>query len=524
MTDTPPPDRMLAGRYRIDGRIGRGGMGEVFHGYDERLDRPVAIKMLRQPTAAAGDDSPEALELLDAQRRDRVRFLREIRTAARLEHPGTPAVYDTGTEEQPDGTEQVWLVMQLLRGSTLETLLDDAVYDGDATPPVAWAAAIGAQIAAVLADVHRVDVVHRDIKPANIMVVDGGLVKVLDFGIAILRGAGALPRLTQVDRTVGTPAYMSPEQHLGRAVTGASDVYSLGCLVFELLTGDPPYHRDGDGTPLRAHHVQARVPSVRNVRHEVPAELDALVTAMLAKDPDARPTAEDVYRALTPLVHGTPPRGETGKDTDRDPVRPFRTPLLAPPPRHPARARRQPLTDDELDVLMGNVAALVEADNGAAALRLMDDGLQRAPAGSYAELDLRYRLGTALFYEGEYRRSAALLTAAGEGFRANGLAPAAEHVLECAYLAGHAYVELDDTAAALIQLRYYVHHSGRDDERLLDTRFVIAQLLAAEDRPDEALAELQALRPAFEDRYGPGSVHVRNLDRQVGRLRHPEVS
>ena len=519
MTFTPPPDRVLAGRYRIDGRIGRGGMGEVFHGYDERLDRPVAIKMLRQPTAAAGDDSPEALELLDAQRRDRVRFLREIRTAARLEHPGTPAVYDTGTEEQPDGTEQVWLVMQLLRGSTLEALLDVAVYGGAATPPVAWAAAIGAQVAAVLADVHRVDVVHRDIKPANIMIVDGGLVKVLDFGIAILRGGGALPRLTQVDRTVGTPAYMSPEQHLGRAVTAASDVYSLGCLLFELLTGDPPYHRDGDGTPLRAHHVQAPVPSVRNVRHEVSTELDALVTAMLAKDPDKRPTAEDVYRGLSPLVHT--PAGETGEQAARDPLRPFRTPLLAPPPRHPVRPPRQPLTDDELDVLLGNVAALVEAGNGSAALRLMDEGLKRAPAGSYVELDLRYRLGTALFHEGEHRRAAALLTAAGDGFRANGMAPAAEHVLECAYLAGHAYVELDDIADALVQLRYYVHHCVRDDERLLDTRFVIAQLLAAENRLDEALAELRDLRSAFEQRYGPGSVHVRNLDRQIGRLRHP---
>jgi len=389
---------------------------------------------------------------------------------------------------------------------------------------VEWAAAIGAQIAAVLTDVHRVDVVHRDIKPANIMVVDGGLVKVLDFGIAILRGGGALPRLTQVDRTVGTPAYMSPEQHLGRAVTGASDVYSLGCLLFELLIGDPPYNRDGDGAPLRAHHVQAPVPSVRNVRHEVLAELDALVTAMLAKDPDARPSAEDVYRALTPLVRGTTPAGGTGEQADRDPLRPFRTPLLAPPPRHPVRPPRQPLTDDELDVLLGNVAALVEAGNGAAALRLMDDGLERAPAGSYAELDLRYRLGTALFHEGEYRRAAALLTAAGEGFRANGMAPATEHVLECAYLAGHAYVELDDTADALVQLRYYVHHCVRDDERLLDTRFVIAQLLAAENRLDEALAELQDLRPAFEQRYGPGSVHVRNLDRQANRLRHPDMS
>ncbi len=161
----------------------------------------------------------------------------------------------------------------------------------------------------------------------------------------------------------------------------------------------------------------------------------------------------------------------------------------------------------------------MEAGNGTAALRLMDEGLERAPAGSYAELDLRFRLGTALFYEGEFRRAAALLTAAGDGFRANGMAPAAEHVLECAYLAGHAYVEPDDTAAALVQLRYYVHHADHRDERLLDTRFVTAQLLAAEGLLAEARAELQVLHPAFEERYGPGSVHVRNLKRQADRLR-----
>ena len=206
---------MLAGRYRLDGSLGRGGMSEVFHGYDERLDRAVAIKLLRPPgPAPAIPDSPEAAEILDARARDRKRFLREIRTTAKLEHPGTPAVYDTGVETAIDGSPQLWLVMQLLRGSTLEAVLDPMDYH--ASPPsIAWAAAVAAQIAAVLADVHRVDIVHRDIKPANVMLVDGGLVKVLDFGIAILRGAGALPRLTQVDRTVGTPAYMSPEQCLG---------------------------------------------------------------------------------------------------------------------------------------------------------------------------------------------------------------------------------------------------------------------------------------------------------------------
>ena len=120
---------LLAGRYRIDGLLGRGGMSEVYHGYDERLDRRVAIKVLRPPgQVPAAPDSPEAVEILDALDRDRKRFLREIRVTAQLEHPGTPAVYDTGVETAPDGTTRLWLVMQLLRGSTLEALLNHADY------------------------------------------------------------------------------------------------------------------------------------------------------------------------------------------------------------------------------------------------------------------------------------------------------------------------------------------------------------------------------------------------------------
>lgn len=201
------------------------------------------------------------MEILDGLERDRKRFLREIRTSAQLEHPGIPPVYDTGVETAPDGSSQLWLVMQLLRGSTLEAVLDRTDY-GDAAPSVAWAASIAAQIAAVLADVHQVDIVHRDIKPSNVMLVNGGLVKVLDFGIAILRGAGALPRLTQIDKTVGTPPYMSPEQCLGKVVTFASDIYSLGCLLCELLTGDVPFHGT-DSMPLRAHHLQTPAPRSR---------------------------------------------------------------------------------------------------------------------------------------------------------------------------------------------------------------------------------------------------------------------
>lgn len=188
--DEAAPPWLLGGRYRMDGVLGTGGMSRVWHGYDERLDRRVAIKVMLPATPPpAGLSSTEAQQYADDVERDRQRFLREIRTTARLEHPGIPAVYDTGIDS---ATDQLYLVMQLLAGPTLRELITAPSYAAD-PPPVAWAAAVTAQIAATLADVHRVDVIHRDIKPENVMLVGGGLVKVLDFGIAILKGAGALP-------------------------------------------------------------------------------------------------------------------------------------------------------------------------------------------------------------------------------------------------------------------------------------------------------------------------------------------
>ena len=525
---------LLAGRYRIDGLLGRGGMSEVYLGYDERLDRRVAIKVLRQPAgpvARVAPDSPEAAEILDARDRDRRRFLREIRVTARLEHPGTPAVYDTGVETGPDGASRVWLVMQLLRGSTLEALLDRADFSASAyasgtAPTVSWAAAIAAQIAAVLVDVHRVDIVHRDIKPSNVMVTEGGLVKVLDFGIAILRGASALPRLTQVDRTVGTPPYMSPEQCLGQPVAAASDVYSLGCLLCELLTGDQPFF-GSESVPLRAHHLQTLPPSVRARRAGVPTEIDALVTSMLAKDAAARPTAEAVYDALLPFVRAS---ANAGADSagDRDPTRPFRQPLLAAAPTRAADAvgERVPLTDVEVSVLLGNVEVLLEAQHPAEAIRLLEDAAERAFDPALA-LELRRALAAALFYAGEYTRAAVLFDAVGSDYRRY-LPPADPLVLDCAYHAGHAYAETDKPDKALPQLRYYVQNANADrdpDEaaKVIDSRFVAAQLLAASGELDAAAAELMALRPLLAAAYGEGSTQIRNLDRQVSRPRTPNA-
>ncbi|HET7012342.1 MAG TPA: serine/threonine-protein kinase [Streptosporangiaceae bacterium] len=511
--------RVLAARYRIDGSLGRGGMSEVFHGYDERLNRRVAIKILRQ-TATGLPDSPEASEIEDAQERDRKRFLREISTTAQLEHPGTPAVYDTGEEIRPDGSTEIWLVMQLLRGSTLEATLDRTTYS-TAPPSVKWAIAIVTQLAAVLAGVHRVDVVHRDIKPANVMIIDGGLVKVLDFGIAILRGAGALPRLTQVDRTVGTPAYMSPEQCLGRPVTSASDIYSLGCLLFELLTGDTPFNGTPD-TPLRNHHLYSPAPSARTRRPEVPETVDELVSSMLAKDPQDRPTAEAVYLKLLPLASSDAVLPD-GEDHSRDPTLPFRQPLLATPQRRRRAESLRTLTHAEAALLRSNVNAFIADDQLTEAIHMLEYGVDRASHDPTMELQLRQLLGAALFYACEYTRSASVFDSVGNDFRMS-RPPNDPYVLDASYYAGHAYAEIGKPKKALGHLRFYVKNADASDSqdeaiKILESRFLIAQMLATAGDTGDALSELEAIRPLLADAFGAESTQVRNLDKQIDRLR-----
>ena len=540
---------MIAGRYRIDGLLGRGGMSEVYFGYDERLDRPVAVKLLQPPPyVPAAPDSPEAAEILDAIDRDQRRFLREIRVTARLELAGVPAIYDTGVEDPPGGAlgtsgeRRLWVVMQLLRGATVETLLDGVSFSGADVPSVAWAAAVVAQVAAVLADVHHVDIVHRDIKPANIMVSDGGLVKVLDFGIAILRGAGALPRLTQVDRTVGTPAYMSPEQWAGQLVTPASDVYSLGCLLYELLTGDVPFH----GTslmPLRVAHQEAPVPSVR-ARRPVTGSVDDLLATMMAKNPGARPSAAEVYRALLPLAMGGGAQDVgvlPGGDRGRDPVRPFRQPLLgtdlvgvagqAPPADDigdPGDARgthpEAPLTEAEAERLRADVQSLLDDDHPSEVIGLLEAALARAAPGSLPELRMRHTLAAALLMAGQYGRAAALFEQAGASYRRY-LGAADPWALDCAYQAGQAYAQAGKPEKALPQLRYFVANSPASaatdpDEmaKVLESRFVIAQLLATEGDNEAAIAELRAVRPLLVAAYGANSAQVSNLDKQARLL------
>jgi hypothetical protein len=326
---------------------------------------------------------------------------------------------------------------------------------------------------------------------------------------------------------------MSPEQCLGQVVTSASDIYSLGCLLLELLTGDAPFLATAD-TPLRSHHLTTPAPSARARRPGVPVELDTLVSSMLAKDPGARPTAAAAYEALLPQTTTGPgpdgpqtagTAGKTASPRDRDPTRPFRWPLLAPATSRRTRAEAgDKLTDAEAGLLQDSARALLDS-NPSEAISLLEDGIERAGHDPARQLQLRHLLGAALFYAGEYTRAAAVLDAAG-GDYLRYFRPNDPEVLDCAYHAGYAYAEIGKPGQALPQLRFYVQNAdtsagGDEARKILETRFVIAQLLAAEGYPDEALTELRAVRPLLAEAFGPGSTQVRNLDKQAARLMAP---
>ena len=262
----------LAGRYQLEEVIGRGGMGTVYRAVDQVLGRTVAVKVL---SGALADQDPTRV----------ARFEREARAAASLNHPGVVAVYDTGVDE---GAR--FIVMELISGRSLEQVMRE---EGALEPR--RAAAIGAEVADALAAAHAAGIVHRDIKPANVMLAADGSVKVLDFGIA---RASDSTTLTGAASVVGTASYMSPEQAQGRPADERSDIYALGCVLYALLAGHPPFQGEYAAAVLNQHANLA--PSSLLVENgRIAPELDALVLRMLAKSPGARPqTAAEVRDLL----------------------------------------------------------------------------------------------------------------------------------------------------------------------------------------------------------------------------------
>ena len=277
--------RLLGGRYELDGVVGRGGMAEVYRARDIRLDRIVAIKTLRADLA-----------------RDQIfqaRFRREAQSAASLNHPSIVAVYDTG-EDMATGLPVPYIVMEFVEGRTVRDLLQD----GHRLLPERSLEIIDGVLRA-LDYSHQAGIVHRDIKPGNVMVTRNGDVKVMDFGIARAM-SDAQATMTQTAQVIGTAQYLSPEQARGERVDSRSDLYSTGCLLYELLTGRPPFTGDSPVAIAYQHVRENPIPPSR-VDPDVPAWADAIVLKAMAKSPaDRYQTAADMRADLQRAASGLP--------------------------------------------------------------------------------------------------------------------------------------------------------------------------------------------------------------------------
>jgi len=318
--------RVLSGRYRVDDLIGRGGMASVYRGQDLTLGRPVAIKILEADLAA---DSAF-----------RTRFRLEAQSASRMSHPAIVRVYDAGEETRTDAAGQPhpepYIVMELVTGH----LLKDIISDGPV--PLEDALRYTDGILEALEYSHRAGVVHRDIKPGNVMVTDAGQVKVMDFGIAraVSDSSSTVAETTAI---IGTASYFSPEMAKGDPVDARADIYSAGIVLYELLTGQPPFRGENPIAVAYQHVSEAPVPPSELV-DTVPRSLDALVLRALAKDPFQRPQTAVAFRDALAAATGR-------KAPSKRRVESLSNELYGPDPKQAAetaRSLRQLTSDDTM--------------------------------------------------------------------------------------------------------------------------------------------------------------------------------
>ncbi|MGH2742754.1 MAG: protein kinase domain-containing protein [Thermoleophilaceae bacterium] len=345
-----PPGAVVAG-CRVEAVVGRGGMGVVYRATQLSLERPVALKAIAPELA--GDPT------------FRERFKRESRIAASIEHPNVIPVYEAG-----EGEGVLYLIMRYVEGTDLRALIDA---EGGLAPE--RATRIVAQVAAALAAAHRRDLIHRDVKPANVLIDAGGErdhAYLTDFGIA--RHAAATSGLTRTGSVIGTLDYLAPERIQDQGGDGRSDVYALGCVLFEALTGTLPYARDNDVAKMYAH-LSAPVPSARSLTPGVPEELDSLARRAMSKDPDERfATAGEMAEALTDTLPARPVRVEPAPEAAVAETQP------APPEAEPARPALPLGISEEI-----SLAAETAEELPAAERRAEPEGRQIATASATAQ-------------------------------------------------------------------------------------------------------------------------------------------
>ncbi|TDC78539.1 serine/threonine-protein kinase [Streptomyces hainanensis] len=496
---------LIHGRYQLLELIGRGGMGEVWRARDEALDRRVAVKCLK-PLGGRQDEEP-FLRVL------RERFRREARVAASLQHRGVTVVHDFG---ESDGV--LYLVMELLEGRNLSELLTER--GGPLSVPEI--ADVADQVAAALAYTHGQGIIHRDLKPANVMRLTDGTVKICDFGIArIAQDIGLTSKLTSAGMAMGTPHYMSPEQIAGVGVDHRSDLYSLGCVLYEIATGAPPFDL-GDPWAILIGHRDTPPAPPSAARPELPAELDRFILALLAKDPADRP--EDAALIARRLLADV--RTAEGAELVPAPARrtaerlPAWTRGMGPGSRASGSWSLRLPPQDRSAGLTGQWTGL------ASTALLRQSGERRAPAPEYlAVLASRHRAGLSLGRLGRWEDAHDVhLAVAAERARALG----EEH---------------PDTLASRYETAYALFRLGRYDEAFaghagvaaararvlgpehpdtLDARFEVGVLLGRLGRSGEAVAHFHELAEARARTQGaahPETLRARHaLGISFGRL------
>ncbi|MFD0883779.1 protein kinase [Streptosporangium algeriense] len=517
---------VIAERYELDPLSRRsGGMGEVWFGYDKKLDRPVAVKFVR-----VDRQSDVADELTK-------RFVRESRITARLEHPGVPAVYDCGSHG-----DDLYLVMQLVDGCPVSSVLDETEV------PVAWAVAIAAQACSVLAVAHARSLVHRDLKPANLMLCPDGTVKVLDFGIAAAFAPNLATRLTRTGVVVGTPDYMAPEQAVNGTTTAQSDLYSLGVVLDELLAGDNQFAGATALASMRNHAEVAPRP-LRARRREVPEGLERLVLWLLAKSPGDRPaTAGVVYERLMDFCRDLPPFPGYVDLGSPHPVRMYaavvgRGGLGAPgtsgrrsgPERHvsarqsegPHRVGLETVGRKDINLVRWDAKALKAQSRFAQAADVLADAVGSAGRAFGARdpevVDLRIELADALFLGGDYRRAAPEFRGLAADL-AEREGPGHDLVLRCRLMEANCHAAIGETSRALAQMGALLEDERRfgvDEERTLELRRQIGLLELGSGDRTRAKATLGALLPDLERRYGSGHPTVGKVREILESLNSP---
>ncbi|TDE36457.1 serine/threonine protein kinase [Actinomadura sp. 6K520] len=472
-------------------------MGEVWGATDTRLRRRVAVKFVRF------GDEPELVR----------RFVRESQLTARMGHPGVPVLHDADKVAGGPFDGRLYLVMELVDGVNV----DDLVAEHDPLP-VGWAAAIAAQVCAVLSYAHAKSFIHRDLKPSNLMVDKDGAVKVLDFGLAVALDADERSRLTSTDQLLGTLAYMAPEQFRGQ-YSPASDLYALGCVLYQMLSGRSPF-QGPDHVSLMHAHIYEKPEPLGRLRPDVPADLEALVQRLLAKAPESRPaSADEVFDALHPHTAGLrelPGAVRAGRSALRmyadiagRPLAAYDAPVASPPPEAPpppsdsfslgdvARARRRAerlMRESRFDEAVRTLSR-----TSARAESVLGDAHPEAVA-------LRMDLADVLFKAGDYPASASAYHALAQD-AAGRDGQDSETVLGLRLKEANSRALAGEIDRALAQIKDLIGDEarlfGKDDDRVLELRRQQGLLLHGAGRTTAAVTVLEDLASDLERLHGP---------------------